>query len=377
MEAIIIIFFLITLIYILFIGQLISGYHKIKDFETSSIPPTTKFSLIVPCRNEAKNLPKFLRSIAHLNYPQDAFELILIDDFSTDNSARIFNQWRMQNGRIQTTLLENLRLSNSPKKDAITRAVPIIKHPWIITTDADCVVAPNWLQVLDQYIQKTQAEMLVGAVVYTTKNNWFHHFQQFELLALQATTIGSFGIGKPFMCNGANFAYSKDFFNRLGGFGGITDRASGDDVLLLQKAIKKEPTKVQFVKNPQHIVKTKPENDLYQLFMQRVRWASKTSSYKNTYAQMLAVVVLLMNTAIVAGILLSLLGKLDYRIFLIVFTLKYLIDYSLMYPSKKYLLPHRFVLPVASSLIYPLFSVLVGYYSLFGGFTWKGRSFSK
>ena len=377
MEVINIVFFLITLFYLLFIGQLIGGYAKIKDFETSTIPSTTKFSIIVPCRNEAKNLPKFLQSIAQLNYPKDAFELIVIDDFSTDNSARIFNQWRMQNGRIETTLLENLRLSNSPKKDAITRAVPIIKHPWIITTDADCVVAPNWLQVLDQYLQQTQAEMLVGSVVYTTKNNWFHHFQQFELLALQATTSGSFGIGKPFMCNGANLAYSKDFFNRLGGFGGINDRSSGDDVLLLQKAIEKEPAKVQFVKNSQNIVKTKPENDLYQLFMQRVRWASKTSGYQSTYARMLALVVLLMNTTIVAGIILVAMGKIDWKPFLVIFVFKYLFDYALMRTSKKFLLPKRFVFPVASSLIYPFFSVIVGYYSLLGSYNWKGRRFTK
>jgi len=33
----------------------------------------------------------------------------------------------MENGEFQTTLLENLRISNSPKKDAISRAIPIIK----------------------------------------------------------------------------------------------------------------------------------------------------------------------------------------------------------------------------------------------------------
>ena len=77
----------------------------------------------------------------------------------------------MENGLIETTLLENLRLSNSPKKDAISRAIPILKHEWVVTTDADCTVNKNWLLTLDNFIQKNTAEMVVGAVVYKTKNN--------------------------------------------------------------------------------------------------------------------------------------------------------------------------------------------------------------
>ena len=78
----------------------------------------------------------------------------------------------MQNDDIDTTLLENLRLSNSPKKDAIARAMPIAKNPWIITTDADCIVPKNWLKTIDNFIQQNQPEMIVCPVIYKTKNNW-------------------------------------------------------------------------------------------------------------------------------------------------------------------------------------------------------------
>jgi cellulose synthase/poly-beta-1,6-N-acetylglucosamine synthase-like glycosyltransferase len=270
-----------------------------------------------------------------------------------------------------------LRLSNSPKKDAISRAVPILKHEWIITTDADCTVNKNWLLTLDNFIQKNNPEMVVAAVVYKTKNNWFHHFQQLDLLSLQGTTIGSFGIGKPFMCNGANFAYTKKFFNELGGFWGINNTASGDDVMLLQKALITNSDKVHYLKNTETIVKTKPENNLFKLFMQRVRWASKTTSYKNTYAKLLAVVVLFMNLSLVASFGLWIDGKFGIWNLSIVFLIKYLVDYILLYKSNQYLRKGKFLLPLASSLVYPTFSSLVGIYSLFGNFTWKGRTFSK
>jgi glycosyltransferase involved in cell wall biosynthesis len=369
--------FFVLIIYVVFILQLYFGFDKVKSFERTNEKPKTSFSIIVPFRNEEKNLPKLLKSISNLNYPKELFELILVDDFSKDNSERVYIKWRMENGLIETTLLENLRLSNSPKKDAISRAVPIIKHEWIITTDADCTVNKNWLLTLDNFIQKNSPEMVVGAVVYKTKNNWFHHFQQLDLLSLQGTTIGSFGIGKPFMCNGANFAYTKNFFNKLGGFGGINTIASGDDVMLLQKALKSNSDKVHYLKNTETIVKTKPENDLFKLFMQRVRWASKTTSYKNTYAKALAVVVLAMNAILVAGCGLRVAGLLKWETLLVVFSIKYFVDYLLLLKSNQYLQKGKILFPLASSLVYPVFSSLVGIYSLFGNFTWKGRTFSK
>jgi cellulose synthase/poly-beta-1,6-N-acetylglucosamine synthase-like glycosyltransferase len=304
-------------------------------------------------------------------------EIIMVDDFSTDSSQRVCIKWRLDYEHLDTTLLENLRLSYSPKKDAIARAMPIAKHDWIVTTDADCIVNPNWLLTLDNYIQKNNPYMIVGAVVYKVKNNWFHHFQQLDLMSLQGTTIGSFGIGKPFMCNGANFAYTKNFFTEIGGFGGINDKASGDDVLLLQKAISVNKEKVHYLKNTDVIVKTKPENDLVKLFMQRVRWASKTSSYSSSYAKSLAVVVLIMNLFLTIAFLLSLFPYpfLNWKILLSTFLIKYSVDYILLYKSNAYLRNGKFFVPIASSIIYPVFSSLVGVYSLFGSFYWKGRKF--
>lgn len=380
MELITIIFYLILVVYCFFILQLIYGFDKIKSFVSTNQNPKTAFSIVVPFRNEAKNLPKLLQSFSKLNYPHEFIEIIMVDDFSTDTSERICIQWRMNHDHLDTTLLENLRLSNSPKKDAIGRAMPIAKHDWIITTDADCIVNENWLMTLDNFIQQNKSiEMVVGSVVYKTKNNWFHQFQQMDLLSLQGATIGSFGIGKPFMCNGANFSYTKKLFRELNGFGGNFEMASGDDVFLLQKAIAKVPEKVHYLKNANVIVKTKPENDLHALFMQRVRWASKTSSYKGVYPKMLAFVVLLMNLSLVIVCLSTPFHEtpIGFRNLVFAFLIKYCVDYILLFKTNSYLRNGAFLLPLASSLIYPFFCSWVGIYSLFGHFTWKQRSFKK
>src|SRR5574343_104100 len=372
MEIFTIILYLILALYVVLIVQLILGYNKVKSFKTiAAAAPKTAFTIIVPFRNEAKNLPKLVASFSKLNYPHELIEIIMVDDFSTDLSERICIRWRMEHDTIDTTLLENLRLTDSPKKDAIARAIPIVKHNWIITTDADCTVPKNWLLTIDEYIQQHQPEMIIGAVTYKTKNNWFHQFQQLDLLSLQGTTIGSFGLGKPFMCNGANLAYTKKFFTELDGFNGNQNRVSGDDVFLLQKAIKQSPEKVHYLKHPQNIVKTKPKNDLFDFFQQRVRWASKTTGYQSTYAKLLAVLVFLMNLGLVVGLWFVVCGCLETSIWLGVFSAKYLVDYVLLYKANRYLGKARWLLPLASAVVYPFYSSLVGVYSLFGRFSWK------
>ena len=377
MELISIVLLVILLVYVVLIIQLIFGFNKVKSFEVTNLTPKTAFTIVVPFRNEEKNLDKLLQSLSKLNYPISLVQIVMVDDFSKDNSTLIYNKWRLNHQEVDTTLLENLVLSNSPKKDALGRAIPIAKHEWILTTDADCIVNKNWLLTLDNYIQNNNPEMIIGAVMYKAKNNWFHHFQQLDLMSLQGVTIGSFGIGKPFMCNGANFAYTKKFFNEIGGFGGISDTVSGDDVFLLQKAVNANLEKAHYLKNNDSIVKTKPENDLFKLFMQRVRWAGKTTGYKSSYAKFLAVVVLLMNLSLTSAFCLFPFALLNWKIALIVFLTKYIVDYILLYKSNTYLRKGKFFVPIASSIVYPFFSSLVGIYSLFGSFSWKGRRFKK
>lgn len=388
MGLISIILLVILLVYVILIAQLVLGFRKVKSFQAGDLQPKTAFTIVVPFRDEEKNLSTLLNSISRLNYPISLIQIVMVDDFSKDNSVKIFNDWRISHQEVDTTLLENLVLSNSPKKDALGRAIPIARHEWIVTTDADCIVNENWLQALDNYIQRNNPEMVVGSVMYKTKNNWFHHFQQLDLMSLQGTTIGSFGIGKPFMCNGANFAYTKKFFNEIGGFGGIKDKAGGDDVLLLQKAVEYDKEKVHYLKSNDAIVLTKPENDLFKLFQQRVRWASKSTGYKSGYAKTLAVVVLLMNGSLIGALAYGFTqggfdpwcgfcGYLHWKVFLGACIVKYTTDYILLYQSNSYLRKGKFFVPMASSLIYPLFCSAVGIYSLFGSFTWKGRRFTK
>nr|WP_294939257.1 glycosyltransferase [uncultured Flavobacterium sp.] len=371
MEIVNLLFVLVFINYIFFIGLLIWGFTKVKSFVKADSENTTGFSIVIPFRNEEKHLPDLLNSLTHLHYSKELFEIIFVDDASSDESVRVINRWRMENPWVHLTILDNVRISKSPKKDAITRAVMIAKHPWIVTTDADCTLRAEWLSVFDNFIQNTAAaEMIAGAVNFPTKGFLLSHFQQMDMLSLQGATIGSFGLGEAFMCNGANFAYTKKIFQDLGGFNGNNHIASGDDVFLLQKAIAQSPEKVHYLKNHQVIVTTKPEKSWAKLFRQRVRWASKATAYQSDFSKGLAIMVFLANFSLLLGLVFVLGGWMNWQFLVALFAAKFIIDSILMFLANRFLRMCMYTAPV-SSLIYPVFSSLVALYSMIGGFEWK------
>ena len=138
---------------------------------TTSISPDlremkTTFSIVIPFRNEEDQLTALLQSLAELDYPQEDFELILIDDDSTDASVSIIEGFAA-NHSLPLSILNNDRLSASPKKDALATGIAKARFEWIITTDADCILPKMWLNAYDSAIQdQPKLKFVAGPVCF-------------------------------------------------------------------------------------------------------------------------------------------------------------------------------------------------------------------
>lgn len=367
----------ITIVYLFLIGSFVLGFDKVNRFSLEDISVKTKFSILIPFRNEVENLPDLLKSIEALEYPKQLFEVILVDDDSEDGSAELIKIF-LTKSRNDIKIISNERTTNSPKKDAISTAIKHAKHEWIITTDADCVLPKYWLDSFDQFIQKTNTKCIVAPVSYFEKEYFLGRFQLLDLLSLQGATMGGFGIGKPFLCNGANFAYQKSLFNELSGFEGNTNIASGDDIFFLEKAVKHYPKEVHYLKCEQAIVTTQLQSTWSELLSQRMRWASKTSSYNNWFGTFTGVIVLLMNALIISTLLLSIFNVFSFKIFLYILIIKLNIDFLLIYKTASFFNQKTALRSYAFSfIIYPFFSFYVAFLSSFKKYKWKGRAFNK
>lgn len=376
---------LIIILYLILIGALVYGFDTIEEFKLQDLPAQTKFSVVIPFRNEAEHLPKLLRSISNLNYQKSMFEIIFVDDASEDASVAIIEKYISKmaskkdfDSAKPIRIIKNKSNSNSPKKDAINSAIEISTSEWIITTDADCSLPKYWLDSFDECIQSKDSNCIVAPVSYHDSDSFFKRFQSLDILSLQGASIGAFGINQPFLCNGANFGYRKSVFEAVNGFNGNTTIASGDDIFLLEKFVKYNAKQVQHLKSSHAIVTTYPTETFTQLMQQRLRWASKTSRYNTWFAKAVGVLIFLANFVCITLIPLVLLNAITARTAIALFAIKFFIDFLLLFKTLRFFKQETLLLTyVVSSLIYPLFSVYIAFLTPFKSYEWKGRTFRK
>ena len=366
-------FFSIFILYAILIFSFTIGSLKINEFSAKNRDSRTTFSVVIPFRNEAKNLPLLLRSIQKIEYPTSHVEFIFVDDDSSDRSIEIIKNWH-STLKIPTRIITNKRNSNSPKKEAISTAISMAKNDWIITSDADCSFSKNWLKSMDLFIQKTQPTMIVAPVNYQAKNSFLEQFQLLDFMSLQGITIGGFGIGVPILCNGANLGYKREMFLKLNGFDGNDHIASGDDLFIFEKFITENKKNVKYLKSKATIVTTFPVKSWMDLLNQRTRWAAKTGSSSFVNIKLIGLLVLLTNFSIVYCLCTA-----QIQLFLIVFILKMCVDLLLFWPTIKFF-EHKgsfFKWYAPASIVYPFFSIIILLTSLFYKYNWKGRRFKK
>ncbi|MEO8174945.1 MAG: glycosyltransferase, partial [Sediminibacterium sp.] len=254
-------------------------YLRLTFFQNSKdINPQTKFSVIIPARNEEENIRACLRSILEQDYPIELFEVIVINDHSTDQTENIIRSLQQQYANLHLLNLADHvdgKQLNAYKKKAIEIAIAQSTGTWIATTDADCIIGNNWLRLYDAYIQEKQPVFVAAPVMFTNDHSFLSVFQLLDFLSLQGITAAAVSAGYHTMCNGANIVYRKDIFYEVGQFKGIDELASGDDMLLMHKIKQKYPAGVGYLFCAESIVTTAPMPDWKSFFNQRIRWASK------------------------------------------------------------------------------------------------------
>lgn len=337
--------------------------------------PHTFISIIVPARNEAQHLPALLDSIAAQNFPRHLFELILMDDFSADETAAIANSYDFVKVISLAQFIAPNSI-NSYKKKAIEIGMQHSKGEVVLTTDADCVVGNNWLRTIASYYESTQAQLMVMPVMFMNNHQPLGIFQVLDFMSLQGITGASVYKKMHSMCNGANLAYTRSAFVAVDGFKGIDSIASGDDMLLMHKIAKRFPEDIHYIKSEEVIVQTAAMDTLGSFLQQRIRWASKADRYDDKSIFWVLLMVYGLNVLL---LLVPILLFFFYDLFLIKTWLCFLLIKIIA--EMYYLLPvatffgQRIILlffPLAEPF-HILYTVVAGWLGKFGSYEWKGR----
>jgi cellulose synthase/poly-beta-1,6-N-acetylglucosamine synthase-like glycosyltransferase len=369
----------LTLLYVSCIILYAKCWKNLPFFKnTEGSPPKTFISVLIPARNEADNILPCLKAILNGNYPKDLFEIIVIDDHSDDATPQLVEVHPSANVRL-IELKNYVKLAdNQPfKKRAIEAAIGESKGNLIVTTDGDCIAPPDWLSLIAAFYEQSGKRFIAAPVNFYDEKTAFERFQSLDYIGMMGVTGA--GVAGRFtnMCNGANLAYEKALFHEVGGFRGIDHVASGDDMLLMQKIARFYPDALGFLKNPDATVLTKAKPTIADFMSQRLRWASKSSSYTEVFTVLQLVMVFAFCWNIVLSLCLSIIcGIPAWLLFLFQFILKSIADYFFLRTMARFFkredLLHPFLPP---QFLHIMYIIVVGSLANFKKtYQWKGRT---
>ena len=231
MTIFLLIFLIALVIYSLLIDYYRRAWNRIPIIEIQEVKDV-HVSVIVAVRNEEANLPELLARLSDQDFPKTLFEVIVVDDHSTDNTRAL-----LSSSSQNELSLKVLRLPEgiTSKKKAIEAGIQAASGELIITTDADCRMGISWISAYASFYEQTGAQFIAAPVKMEGHLSLRDIFQSLDFLAMQTITGASVNNRLHSMCNGANLAYTKKAFTDVNGFEGIDEIPSGDDMLLMHK----------------------------------------------------------------------------------------------------------------------------------------------
>jgi cellulose synthase/poly-beta-1,6-N-acetylglucosamine synthase-like glycosyltransferase len=233
---------------------------------------------------------------------------------------------------------------------------------------------PNWLPAIVTYYESTNYKMIAAPVLFKGETNLFEEFQSLDFLGLMGITCSTIFHQFPVMCNGANLVYEREAFFAVNGFEKIDHIASGDDILLMHKLVKKYPHSVGFLKSKDAVVYTYPQRSVSDFFAQRSRWTSKSAHYTDKRITAILVMAYLFNLLLVVNLIASLFNGVFIKLLFIQLGIKFITEFLLLssvasFFKRKDLL--SIFLP--AQIIHIFYVLMVGITGTFAKQQWKGR----
>lgn len=392
MVVIAIITWFLALCYLCLLGFYRYGWHLSKKKKLSNNPIDHPFvSVIIVARNEEENIERCLESVCSQDYPDNRYEVWLVDDHSEDRTLEITERFK----KVKLLSLSNDTdsFTISHKKEAIKTAISRSQGEIILNTDADCVVKNTWISSMAGYFAEFPNTQIVAGPVrmnsISTGGWWASCFSAFQIIDFsmyQGLTAAGIATGIHHLANGANLAYRKSAFISVGGFSGYEHLPTGDDMMLAQKIVGKYKNSAQYASDQHAIVATQPAPSFKRFINQRIRWASKSADYSEKSILPVMGIVFLFNLMLIVLVVAASVHPLSYHIwgmplvvhFLILIAIKTGAEGILLFPVLSFLNQ----LNVSGWLIvlqpfHICYTVSAAFLGLKGNYEWKGRKFYK
>jgi cellulose synthase/poly-beta-1,6-N-acetylglucosamine synthase-like glycosyltransferase len=351
-----------------FLIYLLMGFrHNVVRRMAGGIPSV---SILVAVRDGARTIGSCLESLLDQDYPHDRFEIIVIDDCSTDDTPRIICNIATKNRFVKYIRNEQPQKWRSTKKAALSAGVEIATGEILLFTDADCFPPKTWVtNVVLQFGRRTGLIAGFSPQCAGGKKMW-NDFLLIDSLAAAVVAAGSIGWGTGITCTGRNLACRKVTLRDIGGYDAFPDTVSGDDDFLLQLVSRKGAWEVKYTFHHATHVPAAGPADLFEFIKQKRRHISAGRSYRPLH--MIGYSLYHLSNLLIW--LFALVGFWLSPLYLLPLSIKLLIDgYVLKQMADELDISCNTGAFFIWELLLPIYHIIAGPCALFGKINWNSR----
>lgn len=362
--------FLTAALLIIIIRIIVFSIGAARQRELSAIIPDVDkkyVSVIIPARNEEENIERCIHSVSANNYPIDKYEIIAVDDRSTDNTYAILNKLKSEIKNLRIVQIkdpsDNKNLQGKP--GALQAGIEMSIGEILLFTDADCIVQKEWIETMSAcYDDGTTA--LAASYTSVKSKTIFEKLQSMEWIYMHSLASAGLGINQPLGCFGNNLSIKSLDFWQAGSYKNI-DFSVTEDLALLQR-IFDSGKKAVYLCHPKAVVETLALKTFKEYLHQHHRWSigGLNLGWRATF-------FVASSAALWIGLILSLIAGEYY------WTLAFLLvrtsgDFSLLAPTLEHLELERLIkwIPPAS-VFFMLLEILVPFLLFKKDINWKGQ----
>jgi cellulose synthase/poly-beta-1,6-N-acetylglucosamine synthase-like glycosyltransferase len=338
-----------------------------KAANTTNARAYRKVSVIVAAKDEERNLPSCLGSLARIDYPEDFLEIIVVNDQSSDKTSAVVDGFA-----AKSTTIRRIDAVSTPymrgKANALAQGIEAAKGEFIFLTDADCIVPPNWVKRTLSYFDDNTG-IVGGVTLISNLGGTISGIQALDWDFLLTLAAGAATVGRPVACLGNNLAFRKRAYEDVGGYRKVKFSVTEDYALF--KAISQSGLwDYRYPMDRDTLVETLPVRTLKEVFAQRKRWATGGKDTGLFGIVTLAPGFLLHWLMILSAVISPLL-------FLASFTSKVILDTAFVLPTLRHYGKIRHLKFILGFEIYYLIYVAGLPFSVYLGkaITWKGRKY--
>jgi cellulose synthase/poly-beta-1,6-N-acetylglucosamine synthase-like glycosyltransferase len=371
--------FICSFLSLLYLSVVFFLFRGLRSLTRDARPHDHRFSVVIAARNEEKNIEACCAAVLNQTISHDRFEVILVNDRSADRTAAMALDIARRFPNMTVLSVSGTPPGVSPKKFAALQGIRRAKNEIIVFTDADCRVAPTWLEAIDRQFD-ADVGFVQGITVYDHvpgMNRLFFGLQAIDFCSHAVVSAAAIGAGLPINSNANNCAFRKKSFDDAAGYGNDASVVSGDDDMLLQRIWKKTPWRIRYMTDLSGAVRTFPTPTLSGVFEQRKRWGSKAVHYGACQVAILSGVF-----SFYCAIVLLFCAGVFFSPFLVpalaMMLVKMAGETALMVPGtaimgqkalRKYLVP--------GSLVQLPLVIIATVLGVFGRFAWKDQTFAR